>query len=381
MFMETDEELLNYFVKTRQLQKNTAASYAIFTKQYAELNNMTMVELLEEAEKEEESGARWKHRTLRKRLLNYRTFLYENYAASTAKSRLGKIQSFYRHFEIEIHPLPPISNVNIKKSHMGFQDLPDTMIIKKAMKIASPLMRAIISFMSSSGSAAAETKNLTVQSLINATNNEYVSYHDSTDIYEIINQLKNRDDIVPVFEMKRQKTNKFYYAFCSPEAVTETINYLASTTKKLTPESPLFEISDKQFTVQFQKINDSLGLGKLENGRRRFASHMLRKFHATSLYNDKVPLEIIDTLQGRGKDQVHSAYFMEDPMKLREIYIEHLNCLTINLDVNNLDLKSPEYVKLENENTSLKSELNKLDDIMERLNKLESMSDDDLLNS
>ena len=38
------------------------------------------------------------------------------------------------------------------------------------------------------------------------------------------------------------------------------------------------------------------------------------------------------------------------------------------MDVNNLDIKSPEFVKLESENPILKSEL---DDIMEILSKLE----------
>ena len=44
---------------------------------------------------------------------------------------------------------------------------------------------------------------------------------------------------------------------------------------------------------------------------------MLRKFHASSLYNHEngLSLEEIDALQGRGKDNTHSAYFMEDPIK------------------------------------------------------------------
>lgn len=58
---------------------------------------------------------------------------------------------------------------------------------------------------------------------------------------------------------------------------------------------------------------------------------------------------------------------MENPKHLKEKYIQHLDCITINMDVNNLDIKSPEFVKLESENPILKSEL---DDIMERLSKL-----------
>lgn len=369
--LETDDDLINYFAKTRKLHTNTKASYKIYIKQYSQFHQMSMKELLFEAETEEETGIRWKHRKLRERLLIFRSYLYDNYAYSTAKSRFSKLLAFYKHFEIEIHQLPKISTINAEKTHMGFKDLPDKDLIKRALKITNSAMRAIILFMSSSGSARAETRNLTIQDFIDATNNKFISYHKSNDIYEVINLLKSHDDIIPIFHLKRQKTNKYYYTFCSPEASNEIITYLASRNKKLKPESPLFEVSQQKFTDYFRDINDALGLGRLENGRRKFTSHMLRKFHSTSLWNEKVSVEIVDTLQGRGKDQTHSSYFWENPSKLRELYIEHMGCLTINLDVNNLNIKSPEYTKLETENHTLKSELNKMDEIMARLTKLE----------
>ena len=370
MNMKDDAELINYFSKTRKLQKSTYLSYKTYIKQYTEFNQKTMIELLQEAEDEEEQGIRWKHRTLRKRLIEFRAYLYDNYAYSTAKSRFSKLLAFYKHFEIEIHQLPKISTINADKTHMGFKDLPDKGIIKKALKVANPVMRAIILFMSSSGSARAETRNLTIQDFIDATNNKYISYHQSDNIYEVINQLKNRDDITPIFHMKRQKTNKYYYTFCSPEASSEIINYLSSRTVKLTPETPLFDVSQQMFSIYFREINNKLGLGKLDNRRAKFTSHMLRKFHSTSLWNEKVSVEIVDTLQGRGKDQTHSSYFWENPLKLRELYIDHMDCLTINLDVNSLSIKSPEFVKLETENVELRKlndETNKRMDDLEKL--------------
>ena len=71
---------------------------------------------------------------------------------------------------------------------------------------------------------------------------------------------------------------------------------------------------------------------------------MLRKFHASQLFNDNCSIEFVDALQGRGKDATHSSYFMEDPEKLREEYINHLDCLMINW--NNITYKSPEYLSL-----------------------------------
>lgn len=380
MNMKTDEELISYFSKTRQLQPSTERSYRTYIKQYSKFNNMSMIELLQEAEDEEEAGVRWKHRTLKKRLITFRAFLYENYAYETAKTRFGKLLAFYRHFEIEIHQLPKIATINAEKTHMGFKDLPDKEIIKKALKVSNhSIMRAIILFMSSSGCARTETLSLTVQQFIDATK----EYHNSKDVYQVINTLKDREDVIPMWYLKRPKTNKYFYTFCSPEATKEIINYLASRTTKLKPESPLFKISEQMFILNFRNINGSLGLGKLENGRGKFTSHMLRKFHSTQLWNEGVSKELVDALQGRGKDQVHSSYFWENPEKLREIYIENLNCLTINLDVNQLDIKSPEYISLE---TELKEKDNALEDMNNRLSKVESlfnnvdkMSDDEIL--
>ena len=49
-------------------------------------------------------------------------------------------------------------------------------------------------------------------------------------------------------------------------------------------------------------------------------------------------------------------YFLDDPETLKQEYIKHLNCLTVNMDVNNIDFKSQEYLELEAENQSLKED-------------------------
>lgn len=68
---------------------------------------------------------------------------------------------------------------------------------------------------------------------------------------------------------------------------------------------------------------------------------------------------------------------MDNPEKLRESYIEHLDCLTINWDVNSLDLKSPEYIKLEGEleekNNQIESYEEKIDEINRKYDDLEKL--------
>ena len=62
----------------------------------------------------------------------------------------------------------------------------------------------------------------------------------------------------------------------------------------------------------FEMINDTLGLGRVGK-YRRFRSHMLRKFHASALYNDGMSLDKVNDLQGKAKNKTDQAYFMTNP--------------------------------------------------------------------
>lgn len=366
MNMKTDAELLEYLQKTRNISDNTLTSYKTYIKEYSKVNhNMLMVNMIKEAEKEEDEGIRWKHRKIKQRLLEYRAYLYDKHAYSTAKVRFSKILTVYRHFDIEIHKLPPINTKNDTTEHISFKDLPDKDIIREAINISNPLMKSIILFISSSGCARAETLSLTVNDFIEATS----EYHNDTNIYVILNQLKDRDDIIPMFKLKRIKTNKYYFTFCSPEAASSICNYLLSLNKKICLDDPLFKISGQQFILAFKSINEKLNLGKVGKNNR-FRSHMLRKFHSSMLFDDGLSEEIIDSLQGRGKDSTHRSYFMDNPLRLRERYIEHMNAITINLDVNSVDFKSPEYIKMEQELQEKTEEVQSMNDRLSALEKV-----------
>ena len=361
-----DQDILDEFAKTRNLGHNTKRYYKYSIQKYTKFNELTLKQLLNEAEKEEQQGIRWKDRTLKKRLLNFRAHLYENLLPSTAKTHFNRIITIYHHYEIEIHKLPQFNEKNLRISEpISFQDLPDKKIIKQALKITTPVMRAIILFMSSSGCARRETLDLTIQDFINATS----EYHNTNDIYEVIKQLYGRNDIIPQWRLKRKKTNKYYFTFSSPESTIEIINYLISEKRKLEPQSKLLKTNENYLSEKFNEINTMLNLGK-SGTYNRFRPHMLRKFHASRLYNDGLSLEEVDALQGRSKNETHTAYFMEDQHKLKEKYIEHLNAITINMDVNNLDIKSPDYIKLENELENKKQEVESMND---RLSAIENM--------
>ena len=370
-----DEKIVLDFCNERNLKILTKKAYMTAVLVYTQFHNCPFYQLIKEAENEQEQNINWKHSKLRKRLLDFRNHLLQNgYVANTVKSYTNRIRTIYEEgFEIDIGKLPKLNQKNIAKpTPISFNDLPDKELIKQILKMVNPLMRAIILFMTSSGCAKRETLNLTIQDFINSTKD----YHNSNDIYEVLSCLNGRDDVIPSWKLKRQKTNKYYTTFSSPESTTEIIHYLLSEERDFKPEDPLFKINASHLNNTFTKINNNLKLGKAGT-YGRFRSHMLRKFHASQLYNDGLSMDEVDELQGRGKDQTRTSYFLEDPLRLREKYIEHLNAVTINLDVNNLDLKSPEYIKLETETKELSSYVDeqsrKIDEILERVYSLEKM--------
>ena len=120
-------------------------------------------------------------------------------------------------------------------------------------------------------------------------------------IYQIIDYLNDNDNVIPTFNLRRIKTNKYYTTNCSPEAVKAINAYILTRTDNVTPESQLFKMYESYFIGYFQRINDELGLGRVGH-YSRFRSHMLRKFHASALYNDGMSLDNVNDLQGKAKN-------------------------------------------------------------------------------
>ena len=322
-----DKELLTEIAKAKNLTQNTINNYRTAIKKYTTYCGKSMVQLLEEAEQEEEDGIRWKRRKIRKHLIEYRASLIEEYEyEGTIRVYLQKILAIYRHYEIELQPLPQVSTRNKTKPNVNYTDLPDKEIIRRAVNLTDPKMKALLLFMTSGGTSRTETLNLRVQDFITATS----EYHNKKDIYEVLEELDPNTDIIPTWRIHRQKTNKDYITFSSPESTRAIIDYLTGTERSLTNESRLFGIGHKYLTTKFSILNDRLGLGKVGHSRR-LRGHMLRKYHASQLSQgvNALTLTEIDSLQGRGKQGVHRSYFMDNPEDLRMKYRRNLGNLVI----------------------------------------------------
>lgn len=360
--MIMEEQLFIDFCRERNLSPGSVDVYRHALKKYVTYNNMTLQELLDEADQEEEQRIRWKQRTLKHHLIDFRNHLInEGYAKETISGIMRRVLTFYRHHEIEIHHLPRVNIQSVVEIRLPTRD-----DLQAAIDSSKPLMKAIILFLASSGMSKVDMLKLTIDDFITATG----PYHNTNNINEAMNILKDTSNVVPTFALTRTKTNKFHYTFCTPEAVTSIVNYLYSRKDKLTPESPLFKVSYQHLTIKFEHLNEALNLGvTMGNSYAVLRCHTLRKYHATTLRDDGLSIDIINSLQGKTKNKVDRAYYVDTPEKLKEMYMDHMNSLAIG-DEYRFRTKMETITE---ENKTLKEREDKLLDIMKRLDRLEQM--------
>ena len=360
--MNMEERIFKNFCKERNLSPGSIKVYEHALRKYVIFNGMSLTELIEEADQEEDERIRWKHRTLKHRLIDFRNYLIDyGYAKETISTMMKRVTTFYRHYEIEIHHLPRVniqSNVEIR--------IPTREELQVAVESSRPLMKAIILTIVSTGLSKVDLLKLTVQDFITST----IDYHHTNDIIEAMTILNGRDDVIPVFSLTRTKTNKHHYTFATPEAVTSIVNYLYSRKDTLTPNSPLFKISYHWLSIKFEDLNQTLNLGVTTGNQYSILRcHTLRKYHATTLRNDGLSIDIINSLQGKAKNKVDRAYFVDTPEELKKMYCEHVGSLYI-LDTNKF---RTENEVLREENQQYREREEKISSILERLDRLEKL--------
>ena len=340
-----NEELLEEFFLVKNHDPKTREIYTRAINKYSKFHGLTMEELIDEAETEEEKGVRWKRRTLKKRLLQFRNYLIQNYKKNTVSTYFTQVIAVYKYFEIEIGDL---TKVNPRGFHIPgevtFDELLTHKEISQVLHVAPLWFQAVLIFQISTGCARKETIEMTIGQFKKAT----YPFHRKNDIIEALLILKDLDNVIPTFKLKREKTNKYYYTFCTPEAVDKIVEYLLTdrvetledgTLKliNLSDDDKLFDKEENYIPVAYYRYNDQFNFGQASDGFNRFRSHMMRKFHSNHLRKSGMSESDIDALQGRTKSTTRAAYFLDDPTVLLKKYVEHFPCLLIEKNVNNID--------------------------------------------
>jgi integrase len=328
------------FIRSRSLRESTKDGYLLRINQYCKFIGKTPTELIDEAEEEQDQGIKTRKRKIKDYVLDYVEDLKNNNRSNnTIRTNLETIFGFYRAFDIDPPRLRNLVPSNY--DNPSFEELPELKHVKQAIRACSSIRdRAIILLHFSSGMGSSEIRNLTCRNFIAAVD-EYLDLDDidKENMFKVAVNLKDKENLIGTWKIRRYKTNMPYITFNSPESTLAIVDYVFYRYKmnKLVNnmDDPLFVTKDNaQITTHmhqkmFMRLNDRVGFGKRTEKRRFFTSHMLRKLFTTLLYKSGVDKLAIDWMLGHKINPITEAYFKTNEKDLKKNYMKALNHLTL----------------------------------------------------
>ena len=370
-----ESDIFKEFIDTINLEnEGTIGGYLTSLTGYCDYFKMTIEELIQEADDEEEANVRLSKRNVKKRLINYRKHLVdENYANSTIRTKMSDITYFYVVNDIEIPRLPKANYPY--EPELSFDEIPTLNHVKRALETTPSIKnRALFLFCLTSGSSSIEARTFTVAEYMAGTKE---CHGETTDIRKALEKMDGDMEFIPVFHFVRSKKKKDYYTCITPEANQFIINYL-KTRDQLTLDDYVFDYSRKSLINAFQYVNDANNWGWVKSHRQRmFTCHQLRRLNANIIDNGK----LVHMIQGKKFDATVRAYFKQDPKKVRAKYTNEVRKLTIYEKYKTHTLTDENYAEMQEqieekdsiiqqqaeEIKNLKESQNNLDDTVEDL--------------
>ena len=338
-FGDSDQIVFETWVLRQGLEKSTFKTYLQCLKKYCEVTGMTPVELITEAEAEEESGIRMRNRRINLHLLKFRKALEdENKAPSTINLYYYAIRSFYDAMDIELPRIRrPSGDICLEQNY-------GRLITRKELRalvsMAPPREKALIYLMALSGMAQAEARRLTIRKFLDAAGDAIGRELKTVeDLFEAEEEL--REEIITL-DIVRKKVNYRYMTFIPPEATREIINYLKERmygrNEKIRVrdyEGALFvkrngEDIDRDIIVtNFRRIGLEAGFKKRDGAYSFWRAHALRKYFISTIINKIGDKILADFLAGHKISDVDRAYWYMDPEDLKRRYMKALPYLSI----------------------------------------------------
>lgn len=366
-FQKQNNELIQEIGILRSWSKNTLTTYKTALNLYSKINNKSMIDLVQEAEDEEDSNIRKNKRKIKQRFNNYqKTLLETGYTVQTIKLYLTRIKSIYKYYEIELPQLQPIKQVNKET----FKDILTKDEIKKVLTNTNTKTRAITIFGATTGLRISDITKLTIQDFLEAIQDDLPFIFDENNIFESLTKLEKVKNIVPTWHILSKKTKTEHITFNTPEATRFIIQMLKERCMKenITIESNLFGFKYATILQNYTRLNERLQLGYLPNNQARFHTHGLRKFMCTSLVNNGADFLFVEFLAGHTLNPVQQSYYYANPEKLKRWYVKYMDCLTFFENINVIDINSKEKQELEYLKQENKETLNRIKELEEMIN-------------
>lgn len=344
--------------RTKTIRPSTANLYETRLKKYVNYNKMSLSDLIEEAEDEQENGVKSRKRKVNKRIVDFVDYMEEEgFSPYTIRGFVELIKSFYTNCDVDTRRIGTPSPTN----NAIFDNLIEKEEIKLAVQNATVRDKAIILTHMSSGMALNEVRNLKYGDFLNAIQ-EYTKRKDFIPVNELIGLLKD-EDAIGTWKLVRSKTDQRFLTFTSPEAnrtILDYLNYRQNKSYRINSnEDVLFSstlrdgaLSNNAYCKIFKRLNDNLGFGRFPNGRGRFSSHQLRKyFESNSLYSG-VDKMLIDWMTAHNTKHIDASYFKVKEEKMRLQYIKVLPELTLD-EVQHVTIEDPEVKKMKEHNLEM----------------------------
>ena len=288
---------------------------------------MTLTQLIEEAESDEDLGIRKRLRRIKVHLIDLQEHLISrNYSPQKIDDIITTIRGFYAYYEIDL----PKRTYHAPIPDLQKEAIPTKEDVKKALSNCNTKYQAIILLMSSSGISLGDVLNLKVSDFLNAINIPQEQHHiNKLNAIEINNFCK---DMVPMWHIQRIKSGTSHVTFNTPETTRKILDYLNEHPPK-NVDDLLFRgktgkgLRSDVFQRFLRKLNIECEWGYV--GRQIFFhSHILRKIFANKLEESGMPHHYIRQLMGHRKDPLTRTYFSTPSEKLREEYKNFMNNLS-----------------------------------------------------
>lgn len=337
------EPLFIELIESRELKSGTIKLYRIALQRYTDYTGMTLEELLDEAELEEDMGVKLRKRKIKKYILGFKQDLDNtDFSEAYKKVLMIKVKSFYNEFEIQLPKIFRRKRRSDNEVNYLYSDLPTMEEISRLLEYCQPYLKPAVLIGLSSGMSRSEIVSLTFKHFYDSIPLE--KYPKTME--ELLSTIKGLDNIIPLWRVIRSKTGSEYFTFSSPESFDSIVEFLDHIHRKFPDYNP--EPKDTLIRNKHNKnINsDTLGLTyRRDNIKAGFKlvdhtkslpklsyirPHVLRKIFASTLEKNKMPHLMTRWLLGHSIDQTTSAYFKADPEAIKNEYIQVLPYLTTN---------------------------------------------------
>jgi len=278
-----------------------------------EYHNMSLSDLLSEAEEDISKGIIPRKRRIKDRIIKFRNSL-EGKSDNTKRTYISGIRSFYKSMDMELPSNKRYSTTAILEENkfMGIERSE----IKRVLKYANVRDKAITLLIASSGSAANELINLTKEDFLNGL---------------------ERETGICTFYIRRKKTLGDYHTYCTPETSAAIQEYLNTREDDL-PWLFVGYIKKSKETVQMTPwsvggIYRRLAVKTGNEGEfgffNKIRAHNFRKFFKTSMTEAGAPRWAVEYMMGH-KEELDARYSSPSGEKMRNTYYAtYVNSLLI----------------------------------------------------